>query len=151
MGGTQRARYFAQSLLAELVIADKHRKYANQIETMRVIGDVEGKNIIIVDDIVDTGGTLTKAASMMMDQGAKSVRAFCTHAVLSGKAYENIENSKLTEVIVCDTIPLKKYSEKIKVLSVSDLFANAIQNVYEYGSISSLFKLSDNYQTSLIL
>jgi len=151
MGGTQRARYFAQSLLAELVIADKHRKYANQIETMRVIGDVAGKNIIIVDDIVDTGGTLTKAAQMMMEQGAKSVRAFCTHAVLSGKAYENIENSKLAEVIVCDTIPLKKYSEKIKVLSVSDLFANAIQNVYEYGSISSLFKLSDNYQTSLVL
>ena len=151
MGGTQRARYFAQSLLAELVIADKHRKYANQIETMRVIGDVAGKNIIIVDDIVDTGGTLTKAAQMMMEQGAKSVRAFCTHAVLSGKAYENLENSMLTEVIVCDTIPLKKYSEKIKVLSVSDLFANAIQNVYEYGSISSLFKLSDNYQTSLIL
>jgi ribose-phosphate pyrophosphokinase len=149
MGGTQRARYFAQSLLAELVIADKHRKRANQIEAMRIIGDVEGKNVVIVDDIVDTGGTLTKAAAIMIDQGAKSVRAFCTHPVLSGKAYDNIENSKLTELIVCDTIPLHHYSEKVRVLSVSHLFADAIQNVYEYGSISSLFKLSDNYQTSL--
>jgi ribose-phosphate pyrophosphokinase len=104
---------------------------------------------VIVDDIVDTGGTLTKAASIMIDQGAKSVRAFCTHPVLSGKAYENIENSKLTELIVCDTIPLHHYSEKVRVLSVSHLFADAIQNVYEYGSISSLFKLNDNYQTSL--
>ena len=151
MGGTQRARYFAQNLFAELVICDKHRKRANQIDAMRIIGDVNGKNVVIVDDIVDTGGTLTKAADIMLQQGAKSVRAFCTHPVLSGKAYENIENSNLTELIVCDTIPLKHASPKIKILTVSHLFAEAIRNVYEHGSISSLFHMANNYQTTLTL
>jgi ribose-phosphate pyrophosphokinase len=151
MGGTQRARYFASGLEAELVVCDKHRKRANQIEGMRIIGDVKGRNVIIVDDIVDTGGTLTKAAAVMMQEGALSVRAFCTHPVLSGKAYETIENSVLTELVVCDTIPLKHQSAKIKTLSAADLFADAIRNVYEYGSISSLFTLSGGYQTSLIL
>lgn len=151
MGGTQRARYFAQALTADLVVCDKHRKRANQIEGMRIIGEVEGKNVIIIDDIVDTGGTLTKAAHLMLEQGAQSVRAFCTHPVLSAGAYENIEQSGLTELVVCNTIPLKRSSPKIKVLTVSHLFADAIRNVYEYGSISSLFNLSGSYQTSLIL
>jgi ribose-phosphate pyrophosphokinase len=151
MGGTQRARYFAKGLEAELVVCDKHRKRANQIEGMRIIGDVKDRNVIIIDDIVDTGGTLTKAAAVMMQEGALSVRAFCTHPVLSGKAYETINNSPLTELVVCDTIPLKENSPKIKVLSSADLFADAIRNVYEYGSISSLFTLSGGYQTSLVL
>jgi ribose-phosphate pyrophosphokinase len=151
MGGTQRARMYAEHLLADMVICDKHRKRANQIASMRIIGDVKGKNVIIVDDIIDTGGTLTKAAEMMMNEGAKSVRAVCTHPVLSGNAYQTIENSALTEVIVCDTIPLTQQSDKIKTLSVSVLFAQAIKNVYEYGSISSLFKMTNNYQTQLVL
>ena len=106
---------------------------------MSVIGDVEGKNIILVDDIVDTAGTLTTAADMMMKQGAKSVRAACTHAILSGNAYEKLENSLLTELVVTDTIPLKKESSKIKVLSSSSLFADVINKVYNFESISSHF------------
>jgi ribose-phosphate pyrophosphokinase len=150
-GGTQRARFFAQHLVTEIVICDKHRKRANQIEGMRIIGDVKGKNVIIVDDLVDTGGTLSKAAALMIDEGAKSVRAFCTHPVLSGKAYDTIEASKLSEVIVCDTIPLKQHSDKIKVLTASHLFADAIRNVYEHGSISSLFRLNEGFQTTMTL
>ena len=149
MGGSPRARYFAKHVLADLVICDKYRERANQVGEMRIIGDVRDKNIVIVDDIVDTGGTLTKAADIMLDKGARSVRAFCTHPVLSGKAYETIDKSNLAELIVCDTIPLKMHSEKIKVLSAAHLFADAIRNVYEYGSISSLFNLSGMYQTSL--
>lgn len=151
MGGTQRARYFAQHLTAEIVICDKHRKRANQIESMRLIGDVVDKDIVIVDDIVDTGGTLTKAAQLMLDEGARTVRAFCTHPVLSGKAYDTINNSSLTELVVCDTIPLRQESPKIRVLSVADLFANAIRNVYEYGSISSLFTMPSAMQAHLEL
>ncbi|MEX0967465.1 MAG: ribose-phosphate pyrophosphokinase [Bacteroidia bacterium] len=148
MGGSARARMFANSLNTEMVICYKHRKTANQIEDMRIIGDVAGKNIIIVDDLIDTGGTLRKAASMMMNEGAKSVRAFCTHPVLSGNAYENIENSDLTELVVCDTIPLTQTSPKIKVISVSDLLARAIRNVYEHGSISSLYRSANSFQQS---
>ncbi|MDZ4838780.1 MAG: ribose-phosphate pyrophosphokinase [Bacteroidota bacterium] len=149
MGGSQRARYFAQHLLADIVICDKHRKRANQIDSMRIIGDVVDKDIVIVDDIVDTGGTLSRAAQLMVDNGAKSVRALCTHPVLSGKAIETIENSILTELVVCDTIPLKVTCSKIKVLSAADLFANAIRNVYEYGSISSLFTMPNSMQVPL--
>jgi ribose-phosphate pyrophosphokinase len=122
-----------------MVVCDKHRKRANEIASMQVIGDVEGANVVLVDDLIDTGGTITKAAQIIMEKGAKSVRAICTHPVLSGKAYENIENSVLTELIVSDTIPLKGESDKIKVLSVSELFARAIRSVHEYKSISSLF------------
>jgi ribose-phosphate pyrophosphokinase len=106
---------------------------------MRIIGDVEGKNVVLLDDMIDTAGTITKAAEMMMDQGAISVRAIATHAVLSGPAYERIENSKLCEVCVTDSIPLKKQSQKIKVLSVAQLFADTIDKVYNYQSISKQF------------
>jgi ribose-phosphate pyrophosphokinase len=106
---------------------------------MTVIGDVKGKDIALIDDICDTAGTLTKSAAMLIDKGAKSVRAFCTHPVLSGKAYENIENSVLEEMVVCDTIPLKQPCSKIKVLSTAELFSIAIRNVHENKSINSLF------------
>jgi ribose-phosphate pyrophosphokinase len=139
MGGVHRARAYASHFNADMAIIDKHRKRANEIESMVIIGDVKGRNIILVDDIVDTAGTLTKAASLLIDHGAASVRAFCTHAVLSGQAYERIEASKLTEVVVCDTIPLKKQTTKIKQLSTAALFAKCIQRVYSYESISSLF------------
>lgn len=139
VGSTKRARAYAQHFDAELVICDKHRKRANEIAGMTIIGDVKGKNVIIVDDMVDTAGTLTNAANIIMDKGAKSVRAFITHPVLSGKAYERIENSELTELVVCDTIPLKRPSDKIKVLSVSEIFATAIRNTHEHRSITSLF------------
>jgi ribose-phosphate pyrophosphokinase len=139
MGGVHRARTYAQFFNADMVIIDKHRKRANEIESMQVIGDVRGKDVLLVDDIVDTAGTLTKAASLLIDKGAMSVRAFCTHAVLSGQAYERIEKSLLTEVCVCDTIPLRKHSDKIKQLSTGPLFAKCIQRVYAYESISSLF------------
>lgn len=139
MGGVNRARGYAKYFNAEMVICDKQRKKANEVETMTVIGEVEGRDIVLVDDIVDTAGTLTKAAEMLFDKGATSVRAVCTHAVLSGKAYERIENSKLTELVVTDTIPLRKQSDKIKVIPTADLFARIIRRVYVYESISQLF------------
>lgn len=140
MGGVHRARTYAQYFNADMAIIDKHRKRANEIESMVVIGDVKGKDVVLVDDIVDTAGTLTKAASMLIEKGgATSVRAFCTHPVLSGQAYERIEQSLLTEVCVCDTIPLRKESNKIKQLPTGALFAKCIQRVYAYESISSLF------------
>lgn len=139
MGGTPRARSYAKYFNTEMAICDKQRKRANEIESMTVIGNVEGRNIILIDDLIDTAGTLTKAADLLIEKGASSVRAFCTHAILSGNAYERIENSKLTELIVCDTVPLKKDIDKIKVLSVAELFAKVIRSVYEYKSISPLF------------
>lgn len=139
MGGVHRAREYAKFFNAEMVICDKHRKRANEIESMQIIGDVEGKDVILVDDIVDTAGTLSKAAQLIIDRGASSVRAFCTHPVLSGRAYERVEESQLTELIVCDTIPLKRTSPKITALPTADLFAKAIQKVYTYESISPLF------------
>jgi ribose-phosphate pyrophosphokinase len=141
MGGSYRARTFAKYFNAEVVICDKRRKRANEIESMSIIGDVTGQDIVLIDDICDTAGTLAKAASLIMENGANSVRAVCSHAVLSGKAYETIENSALAELIVTDTIPLKQDSSKIKVLSTADLFAKAIANVNEHGSISDLFKV----------
>jgi ribose-phosphate pyrophosphokinase len=142
MGGAKRANAYAKYLKSDVVICYKQRAKANVIESMTVIGEVEGRDIVLVDDLIDTGGTLTKAADMMMDRGAKSVRAFCTHAVLSGKAYENIEKSKITELVVTDTIPLTQESSKIKVLSVADLFAKVLHSVHNYESISSNFIVS---------
>jgi ribose-phosphate pyrophosphokinase len=142
MGGTARARVFAKALNCDMIICDKERKRANEIASMTVIGDVTDADIVLVDDLIDTGGTLTKSAKMLMDKGARSVRAVCTHPVLSGNAYENVENSVLSELIVCDTIPLKKNIDKIKLITVAPLFANAIRSVYEHTSISSLFENS---------
>ncbi|HEY5825665.1 MAG TPA: ribose-phosphate pyrophosphokinase [Cyclobacteriaceae bacterium] len=140
VGGIKRARSFAKFFDSELAVCDKYRKEANKIESMRLIGEVEGKDVVLVDDLVDTGGTICKAAALLKEKGAKSVRAVCTHPVLSGKAYENIENSVLDEIAVTDTIPLKNNtSSKIKVLSVSDLFAKAIRKIHDHESISSLF------------
>ncbi|MCJ8211644.1 ribose-phosphate pyrophosphokinase [Mucilaginibacter sp. RS28] len=141
MGGSYRARTFAKYFNAEVVICDKRRKRANEIESMTVIGDVTDQDIVLIDDICDTAGTLSKAAALIMERGARSVRAVCTHPVLSGNAYETIEKSALTELIVTDTIPLKQESSKIRVLSTADLFAKAIANVNEHGSISQLFKV----------
>ena len=117
MGGVHRARTYASYFSADMAIIDKHRKRANEIESMTVIGDVKGRDVILVDDIIDTAGTLTKAAGLLIDSGAASVRAFCTHPVLSGAAYERVEKSHLTELVVCDTIPLQRESKKIKQLS----------------------------------
>ena len=139
VGSTKRARSYAVHFNGDLVICDKFRTKHNEIESMRLIGDVTGKNVILVDDLVDTGGTLTTAANLIMEKGAKSVRALITHPVLSGKAYEKIDASALSELVVCDTIPLKQSSSKIKVLSVAGLFAKAIRNAHEYKSINSLF------------
>jgi len=139
VGSANRIREIASYFNAEMVICDKHRKRANEIASMVVIGDVEGRDVILIDDICDTGGTLAKAAGLIKEKGATSVRALCTHPVLSGNAYANIENSVLEELVVCDTIPLRQESSKIKVLSVAELFAVAIRNAYENKSITSLF------------
>ena len=139
VGSTNRVREVAKYFEAEMVICDKHRKRANEIAAMTVIGDVTGRNIVLIDDICDTAGTLCKSAAILKERGALSVRAFCTHPVLSGNAYENIANSQLEELVVCDTIPLRETSAKIKVLSVAGLFAKAIRNAHEYKSINSLF------------
>ena len=141
VGSVKRARIYAQHFNAEMVICDKYRKRANEIAEMTLIGNVEGKDVVLVDDMIDTGGTLCNAASLLLEKGAKSVRAFCTHAVLSGKAYDNIENSKLSELIVTNTLPLSAdyKGKKIKALSVAKLFAQAIRNTHEHKSIHSLF------------
>ena len=123
-----------------MAICYKQRKVANQIEDMTVIGDVKGKDVVLIDDIIDTAGTLTKAAEMMLDKGAKSVRAICTHGVLSGPAYDRIEKSPLKELIITDTIPQTHKSDKIKVLSVAELFGDVIRRVKNYDSISSHFR-----------
>jgi len=139
VGGVKRARAYAKFVASDLVICYKQRKKANEVAGITVIGEVQGADVILVDDLVDTAGTLCKAADALMEKGAKSVRAMCTHPVLSGKAYENIDASSLQEIIVCDTIPLKQTSPKIKVLSTAKLFARAIRNTHEHRSISALF------------
>lgn len=139
VGSTNRVREVASYFNAEMVICDKQRKRANEIASMTVIGDVTGRDVILIDDICDTAGTLTKSAAMLKEKGALSVTAFCTHPVLSGKAYENIQNSVLEKLVVCDTIPVKQDCDKIEVVSVSDLFAIAIRNTFENKSINSLF------------
>ncbi len=139
VGGVKRARLYAKYFAKNLVICDKYRKRANQVESMTVIGDVDGGDVILVDDLVDTAGTLCRAADILLERGARSVRAMATHAVLSGKAYENIARSSLTELLVCDTIPLRQQLDRIKVLSSAELFARAIRNTQENKSISALF------------
>ncbi|WKZ67986.1 MAG: ribose-phosphate pyrophosphokinase [Flavobacteriales bacterium] len=142
-GGTKRANAYSKHLGCDMAICYKQRKVANQIERMTVIGDVKDKDVVLVDDMIDTAGTLTKAADMMTDLGARSVRAVCTHAVLSGEACQRIEQSSLTELIVTDTIPIGPekiaLTSKIKVLSVSQLFADVIRRVRSHESISSHF------------
>ena len=142
-GGTKRASAYAKHLGVDMAICYKQRKVANQVDSMTLIGDVKGKDVVLVDDMCDTAGTLTKAADMMMEQGAASVRAVCTHAVLSGQACERLQSSALTELIVTDTIPISEakraHTTKIKQLSVAQLFADVIKRVRNHESISSHF------------
>jgi ribose-phosphate pyrophosphokinase len=139
MGGSKRAYAYSKFLKSDVVICYKQRKKANIISHMELIGNVEGKNVVLVDDMVDTAGTLAHAANLMKERGALSVRAICTHPILSGGAYEKIENSALTELIVSDTIPLKKATSKIKVVSCAPLFADVMQKVQNNTSISGQF------------
>lgn len=141
-GGAKRANSYAKKLDTGLAICHKQRKKANEVAEMTVIGDVAGKDVILVDDMCDTAGTLTTAADLFMEKGAKSVRAFCTHAVLSGPAYERIEKSRLTELIVTDTIPARQESSKIRVVPVDALFADVIRRLVNNQSISSHFIIS---------
>ena len=139
MGGSKRAYAYSKYLDSDVVICYKQRKKANVISHMELIGEVTGKHVILVDDMIDTGGTLAKAADLMMERGAKSVRAICTHPILSGTAIERIEGSSLIELIVSDTIPLKRASSKIKVVSCAPLFADVMHKVQENTSISGQF------------
>ena len=139
MGGSKRAYAYSKFLTSDVVICYKQREKANVISHMELIGDVKGKNVILVDDMVDTAGTLTKAADLMKVRGAISVRAICTHALLSGDAYDKIENSNLKELIVTDSIPSRISHNKVKVLSCAPLFAEVMHNVHSNKSISSKF------------
>ena len=139
MGGSKRAYAYSKALESHVVICYKQRAKANVISKMELIGEVEGKNVVLVDDLVDTAGTLTKAADLMMERGALSVRAITTHGLLSGKAYDRIEASKLQELIITDSIPSRENSKKIRVLSCADLFADVMHRVHHNTSISSKF------------
>nr|WP_198959077.1 ribose-phosphate pyrophosphokinase [Ignatzschineria sp. F8392] len=145
VGGVLRARSVAKQIPgADLVIIDKRRPAPNVAEVMNIIGEVEGRNCIIVDDIVDTAGTLASAAKVLKSRGAKTVRAYCTHPIFSGKAIENIEGSGLDEMIVTDTIPLREEARrcnKIRVLSIADVIANTISRIHEEESVSTLFSM----------
>jgi ribose-phosphate pyrophosphokinase len=139
MGGVKRAREYAKHYERDMVICDKYRKRAGEISGMTLIGNVKGADVILVDDLVDTAGTLCRAADLIMEKGAKSVKAIATHPILSGTAYEKIEMSKLEMLIVCDAVPLKEISPKIKVLSSAQLFAKGIRKTHNNESISALF------------
>jgi ribose-phosphate pyrophosphokinase len=143
MGGAKRANAYSRILGCPLIICHKSREKANVVGSMTAIGDVEGRNIVIIDDMIDTAGTISKAADMLMEKGAVSVRALATHAVLSGPAYERIASSQLQEVIISDTIPMVVNPDvdrsKIKILSVAEIFADVIDKVYNYQSISTSF------------
>jgi ribose-phosphate pyrophosphokinase len=139
MGGSKRAYAYSKALKSDVVICYKQRAKANVISHMELIGEVTGKNVVLVDDMVDTAGTLTKAADLMMERGALSVRAICTHPILSGNAYVRIENSKLEELITTDSITVSQKSSKIRVLSCADLFADVMKKVHQNESISSNF------------
>ncbi len=140
-GGTRRAASYAKAMDTAFVICYKHRTKPNEIGEIRLIGDVTGKDVVLVDDIIDTAGTITRAAEVIMNEGANSIRAFCTHPVLSGEAYNRINESPFREVIVTDTIPLKEENNKITVLSTADLFSEVIKRVQNSKSISSLFNI----------
>ena len=142
VGGAKRANSYSKKLNCGLALCHKNRKKANEIAEMTVIGEVSGKDVVIIDDMCDTAGTLTKAADLLMGKGAKSVRAFCTHAVLSGPAYERINNSKLTELIVTDTIPMSQKSDKIRVITAANLFSDVIHKLINNQSISGHFVIS---------
>ena len=139
VGGVARARSLAKQLNLDLAIIDKRREKANESEVMNVIGDANGKDVILIDDMVDTAGTLIKAAAAFKERGATSVTAFCTHPVLSGPAYERIAAGAIDELVVTDTIPLKEQNEHIKVISVAPLFAEVIRRVYHDESVNNLF------------
>lgn len=139
MGGSKRAYAYSKAMESDVVICYKQRAKANVISHMELIGDVKGKNVVLVDDMVDTAGTLTKAADLMMERGALSVRAICTHAILSGNAYEKLDNSQLEELIVTDSIPLRRPHDKLRVLTCAPLFADVMNRVNENKSISSKF------------
>ena len=139
IGGVPRARSLAKQLNLDLAIIDKRREKANESEVMNVIGDANGKDVILIDDMVDTAGTLIKAAAAFKERGATSVTAFCTHPVLSGPAYERIAAGAIDELVVTDTIPLKEQNEHIKVISVAPLFAEVIRRVYHDESVNNLF------------
>ena len=139
MGGSKRAYAYSKFLESDVVICYKQRKKANIIDSMELIGNVEGKNVVLVDDMVDTAGTLTKASDLMIQRGALSVRAVCTHGILSGDAYEKIEKSNLAELIITDTIPIKPKSKKVKILSCAELFASTMKNVHLNKSIDKNF------------
>ncbi|MEP2278082.1 ribose-phosphate pyrophosphokinase [Maribacter sp.] len=139
MGGSKRAYAYSKALDSDVVVCYKQRAKANVISHMELIGDVQGKNVVLVDDMVDTAGTLTKAADLMMERGAISVRAITTHGLLSGDAYQKIENSKLTELIITDSIPVEVKSDKVRVLTCANLFAEVMDKVHNNNSISSKF------------
>ena len=139
MGGSKRANTYAKFLNTEVVICYKHREKANVISKMMLIGDVKGKDVVMIDDMVDTAGTLAKASDLMINQGASSVRAICTHGLFSANAYERLENSQLTEIVVTDTIPREHKSSKIKEISVAALFADTIKRIHDKKSISENF------------
>ena len=139
VGGVARARGYAEKLGYDLVIVDKKREKANESEVMNIIGEVEGRDVIILDDMVDTAGTLTKAADVLKQKGATSVMACCTHGVLSGPAYERISKSSLDELVITDTIPLKEGHDKITVLTASEITGKAIGRIYTNESIQSIF------------
>jgi|TARA_B110000305_G_scaffold48350_3_gene51940 ribose-phosphate pyrophosphokinase len=142
VGGAKRANSYSKKLNCGLALCHKHRKKPNEIAEMTVIGDVAGKEVLIIDDMCDTAGTLTTAADLLMAKGAISVRAFCTHAVLSGPAFERINASQITELIVTDTIPLHGESDKIRVITVANLFSDVIHKLIKNESISSHFVIS---------
>lgn len=144
MGAASRVRSYLKKLDADMVVCDKVRKEANKVESITLIGDVKDRDVVIIDDIIDTAGTICKVADAIMERGARSVRACCTHPVLSGEAYKNINKSSLVEVVVADTLPLREGEDhaKIRVISVADLFAKAIRSVNEHQSINNLFEIN---------
>ena len=140
IGGVARAREYAKRLGVDLVIVDKRREKANESEVMNVIGSVEGKNVVMVDDMVDTAGTLVKAAQTLKERGALSVMACCTHGVLSGKAYDNLEKGYLDELVVSDSIPLKRENDRITVLTATRMIGETIRRIYNNESVHDIFE-----------